>query len=117
MNDLLIGPVEGWRTAEHDIKDDTDAPNIALLCVALPEHLWGHVVWSTVSLVHGVFVIAIVMREAEVNDFDQVVSNVVHDVFRLQVPMSYFLVMAMFDRLQNLLDQKSCICFIKLLSS
>jgi len=54
LNDLVVAAIKGRLAAKHDIKDDADAPQVALFIVISGEDLWGDVVRRAVLLVHNV---------------------------------------------------------------
>ena len=69
--DLIIRAIERRRATEHDVQHDADAPHVTLLCIRAIEDLWGNVVRSTIHLMHRIVFLIIVVRGAEIDDFDR----------------------------------------------
>ena len=104
-NDLILScPIERRSTTEHDIKDDTNAPHVTLFVVGADEDLRRDVVRCAVHLVHHVRVRIVVVRGAEVNDFDSAaILDVQQDILRFEVSVSNVLTVAVGNGLQDLL--------------
>ena len=66
---LLIATVEGRRSAEHNIGNHANAPNVTLLRIVSCDHFGGDIVWRTIKLMHDSALIAKVMRGAKVYHF------------------------------------------------
>ena len=56
-NLLVCISVEGWLTRKKDVKDDTNAPNIALLTIGALNNLRSYIVRGTEDAVHSMLVI------------------------------------------------------------
>ena len=68
--DLVITAIERRRTAQHNIKNDTDTPHVAFLIVVAEEDLGCYVVGRAVHLVHNACFLVEMVRRSEVNHFD-----------------------------------------------
>ena len=69
LNDLVVAAIEGRGAAKHDVKDNADAPHVALLCVFSVEDLWGNVVWRAVHLVHNMRFLVVMVGRTKVDHF------------------------------------------------
>ena len=105
--DLLITAIEWRHATEHDVQNDTDAPQIALLSVSLLEDLRCDVVGRAIHLRHRVIALLVVVTRAKVDHLDEAfVFHIDEDVLRLEVTMSHLLVVTVGDCLQDLLDDE-----------
>ena len=117
FNNFFVGLAIEWRVAaEQDVEDDTAAPKIALLVVALAEDLRRNVVGRPVLLGH------LLARDegsgrAEVDNSNACLISrpVEKQVFRLQVAMHDILTMAVVYRGEDLLDHVRGILLAKYL--
>ena len=118
-NDLVvIGSSEGGSTAHHDIQDDPNAPQVALLIVVALQHFRSDIVGSAVDLVHGMVVLVVGVRGAEINDLDcSFLFCVNQNVLRLQISVGHILSVAVADGLKDLFGDNSRLKLAKFLSS
>jgi len=87
LHDLLIrGAIEGRDTGQHDVRDDTARPDVALGAVALGEDLGGDVIRRT-ELLREHLLLVVDKGGTEVDDLDLVELLVLlkQDVLGLQV--------------------------------
>ena len=109
--------IEGWTSADHDVKHHTDAPHVTLFVVFAGEYLRRDVVWRAEHLRHRVRPIVVVMGRAEVNHLDRTsVLDVNEDILRLKVTMSDVLTVAVCNGLEDLLGHVSCLILAKMVS-
>jgi len=68
----LVCTGERRLAAKQNVEDDTDAPNVALLCVVAQEDLRRDVIGRTVELLHLVlaFPFVVVMCCAEIDELE-----------------------------------------------
>ena len=104
-NLCLVRPVERRITAQKNVQDDADTPQVTLLVVIVVEHLRSNVVWRAVLLLHLLAGIEHA-RRAEVDDGDLwIVLVFIHEqVLRLEVSMHNLPLMAIVDGRQDLRD-------------
>ena len=50
-NLLFILAIKRWDAGEENKEHDAARPNVTLICVALIEYLWSHIVCSTNHLI------------------------------------------------------------------
>ena len=102
-NLAVVDSVEGWGPAQKNVKEHADGPNITTLVVVLIEHLGRDVIGRTVHLLHRFLLLIILDRCAEVDYLQRVVGLIVDDVLWLEVTVDHAEVVAVADRLQQLL--------------
>ena len=114
-NDLLIGlTVEGRLSAEQDVKDDTDAPDIALFSVGTLDDFRSEIVGGTKDTVHGVLVVD-AARGTEIDKFDDLVMLVLEvDVLRLDITVHNAALMQIVDSAKKLTNHVSSLDFTEL---
>ena len=92
---LFIAAVEGWRSAEHNVGNHTNAPNVTLLRIVSCDHFGRDVVRRTIQLMHDSVFITKIMRGAKVDHFYLAsIVGIDEDVLRLEVPMRHISVVA-----------------------
>ena len=70
-NSILSTSVEGRATAQHDVENDTDRPQVTLFVVTAREDFRRNVIRGTIHLAHLVRVLfAVMMRGTKVDDLD-----------------------------------------------
>ena len=103
-NNLIVTAIERRRTTQHDVKHDSDRPQVTLLRVVALENLRRNVVRCAIHLVHDRIWLAVVMRCAEVDHLDRsAIVDIDEDVLRFQVAMRHVPPMAVGDGLKDLL--------------
>ena len=114
-NDLLIGlSVERRLSAEQDVEDDTDAPDIALFSVGALDDFRSEIVGGAKDTVHGVLVVD-AARGAKVDKFDDLVMLVLKVyVLRLDITMHNAALVQVVDCAKKLSNHISSLDFAKL---
>ena len=79
IEDLTVSAIERRSATQHDVQNDADTPKVALLSVVALEDLRCDIVWSSISGVHGVIRLVIVVRVAEVDHFDSTLVMLVKE--------------------------------------
>ena len=109
IEDLTVSAIERRSATQHDVQNHADAPKVTLLSVVALEDLRCDIVWSSISGVHGVIRLVIVVRVAEVDHFDSTLVMLVKEkVLWFEVAMGDVHGMAMSDGLEDLFQDFGC---------
>jgi len=93
QNCLVVLAWEGWLAGQHHVENDTDAPEVTLLCVSTRQNFWRDIISGTIDLMH-LLSLAKDLRGAEVDDLDlALVLRVNQNVLRLEVTVTYLVLM------------------------
>ena len=107
---------EWWFALQEDKTDHSKRPDIALLAIAVFEHLRRHKIGRPDGLLQNLSLL-IGERASEPNHFDLIKRVVLlkQHIFRLQIPVNNIMAVAVADTIQKLAHDLSYIFFIKLL--
>lgn len=91
LYDLVIGlAVEWWASRQQDIHKDANGPDITPLVIVLLQDLGRNVIRSTVHLLQLCFLLVVLDRRSEVDDFQCVVIIfIINKILRLQVTVHH----------------------------
>lgn len=108
---LLISTSEGHFSGEHDVKNDSERPNIALFIfgILLFQNFWSNEKWSTISTFGQLLVklcsIKFLAGESKINNFDFLIFILGdQNVLGFQIAMNNFVLVKVIDPYQNLLN-------------
>ena len=109
---LHVVVVKRRVAAQHDVQHDAHRPDVARTAVAfLLEDLGRHVLRRATRGTHGLILIAVQLREAEVSQLDELTVDVhvllQHNILRLDVPVSDALLVQKSQGIARAVDHSS----------